>query len=117
MVENPNDFFTKKHKKLSFIATVSSAFSWILLIYYFVRLVNNLILYIETTRANGMQGWFRNMRLGMGIETAITVSGILNPAFQGLVFFLLLRGLTSGLNMIIETDLNYREYKEEETNV
>jgi len=113
MAESIDDFYSSKHKKLSFIATVSSAFSWILLIYYFVRLLNNLIRFIETMRINTSLGSFS----GMGIDTVIAVSGLINPAFQGLVFFLLLRGLTSGLNMIIETDLNYRENEEGETNV
>jgi len=113
MAENINGFYTRKHKLLSFIATISSAFSWILLVYYLVRLLNNLMLFIRTMRANGNQGWFSGMRLGIGIETVIQVSGILNPAFQGLVFFLLLRGIKAGLNMIIETDLNYRENRVE----
>lgn len=32
---------------------------------------------------------------------------------KGVVYFLILKGISLGLNMIVETDINYREKKEQ----
>jgi hypothetical protein len=37
---------------------------------------------------------------------------ILSIFLQGIVYFLVLNGISLGLNMIVETNINYREQKE-----
>jgi hypothetical protein len=33
---------------------------------------------------------------------------------RGIIYYLVLKGISLGLNMIVETDINYRERKQEE---
>jgi len=37
---------------------------------------------------------------------------LLSVFLKGIVYFLMLKGISLGLNMIIETDINYREQKQ-----
>jgi hypothetical protein len=40
------------------------------------------------------------------------VSDIVITLLRGVVFYVVLKGISLGLNMIVETDINYREQKE-----
>ncbi len=105
MDENLDGFYTKKHKRLSFIATISGFFSWIVLVIFSGSFVVNLVDFFDYIGMSSLPEQFSIMP----VVTMTVITRFLSPAFKGLVFFLLLRGLKFGLNMIIETDLNYRE--------
>ena len=39
--------------------------------------------------------------------------GMFATVLKGIVYYLVLKGISLGLNMIVETDINYREQKQE----
>ena len=109
MEDNLDNFFTKKHNRLSWIATLSGIFSWIVLVIFCSSTIVNLANFFEYIGMSSLPEQFRTMP----VLTMTIVTRFITPAFKGLVYFVLLRGLKIGLNMIVETDLNYRETRGE----
>jgi hypothetical protein len=109
MNDSLEGFFTKKHKRLSWIATISGIFSWVVLLIFSASTIVNLADFFDYIGMSSLPELFRTMP----VLTMSVISRFITPAFRGLVYFLLLRGLKFGLNMIIETDLNYREDRDE----
>ena len=105
MNDSLDSFFTNKHKRLSWIATISGIFSWIVLVIFSSSTIVNLAEFFDYIGMSSLPEQFRIMP----VITMSVISRFITPAFRGFVYFLLLRGLKFGLNMIIETDLNYRE--------
>jgi hypothetical protein len=64
-------------------------------------------------QALGQQGpqwsWLIQQQPTLILNWALTA---LRTFFQGLVYFLVLKGISVGLSMIAETDVNYRDRKE-----
>ena len=105
MSENNEDFYTKKHQALSRISLTSGIFAWVVLILYLTISITSLVDFMDYA---GM-GYINDL---ISYDLNITVNIITKLSktfFDGIVFFLILRGVSLGLNMIIETDLNYRD--------
>ena len=105
MTTNINDFFTTKHKRLDQIARVASIFSWLVFIFFLLGAISQAAVFMS------YQG---NVTLATLIEKAPDAVfraflGMINTFFQGVVYGLVLKGVSVGLNMIIEIELNYRE--------
>lgn len=110
-----NQFFSKKHSRLLNIAFFANIFAWIALI---VQIVAVAARYVSLQNAYIMEAITQNF--GQSPNFAVMLSQ--NPLYlinlvvnlssmfiQGLVYWLVLKGISLGLNMIVETDLNYRE--------
>jgi magnesium-transporting ATPase (P-type) len=105
MTINLDDFYTKKHKRLSLISTTANVFSWLVLIFFILATLSQVITFFRFESPmpiHDLDDFETMFVINSGLE-------IVSTLFQGFVFYLVLRGVFFGTNMIIETDLNYRE--------
>ena len=109
---NPNQFFTANHKRLTDIAKLADILAWIVLVIYLVLFVSSLTKIPDSLQTQNLA--IGNKPYALEIFTQkplIGLSLIIGPLtilVQGLIFWLIPRGISLGLNMIVETDLNYR---------
>jgi hypothetical protein len=115
MIDNTaDDFFTKKHERLTVIAYWANIFAWIVLV------IN--ILWVGASFSQTQMNYdIRNsgINLGQGSNFIQMLSqnprylaslaiGLISILLRGVVYWFVLKGVAVGLNMIVETDLNYR---------
>ena len=93
------EYFSKKHTNLLSIATWAKYLAWVAPIFFALSALTTLFLIKNISYTIGI--------IGITIETM----GVLLGAG---VLFLVLKSISLGLNMIVETDINYRERKVEE---
>lgn len=114
MMSEQEEFFTKKHDRLLTVAVWSKYLAWLALMF---SIATPIALYIQKQNEfnyfsrfeSGLASDFIDM-LARNPSYAISlVIELLNTALRGIISFLVLKGISLGLNMIIETDLNYRE--------
>lgn len=101
------EFYTAKHKRLNQIAAVAGVFSWVALVGFFFQAITQYVIYNTQLQAVGLKT----------VPVGNLLSGyfsIFNVLVQGCIFWLVLKGVSLGLNMIVETDLNYREQSQTE---
>jgi len=111
------EYFTSKHGKLDNIASAANTFAWIALgsqiLYMAAR-------FIQLQTSYTMQALGQLSFMGMlSQNAAYTFSLIVDLAsilIRGIVYCLVLKGISAGLYMIVETDLNYRDEPEEANN-
>jgi len=108
------EFFSLKHQRVLNIASWAKYLSWIVLVMYLLWAIATFINYStlvflpSTTPGdhinNFFQLWDRNPFLVINglFATASTV-------LRGIIAFVVLKAVSLGLNMIVETDINYRE--------
>jgi hypothetical protein len=115
-----NDFFTRKHERLASIASIANIFSWIVLVLQvlytgarFIQLQNSYMVQAATT---GQNPNFVAMLGQTPLYTFSLVADLANIFLRGIVYWLVLKGISLGLNMIVETDLNYKDKFEEAKN-
>ncbi|MBI9051976.1 MAG: hypothetical protein JEZ00_21350 [Anaerolineaceae bacterium] len=114
------EFFTPKHKQLYTIAKWANVFSWVLLVFFLLSLAQNIFSTNAQFNASyngpatgGLFGYlFENLDALFFYATTW-----LTTLVKGIVYFLVLRGASLGMNMIVETDLNYRESAQEVSHV
>ncbi|HSB02083.1 MAG TPA: hypothetical protein VLE49_15645 [Anaerolineales bacterium] len=108
-MSEPKEFFSSNHKRLLSIAVWAKYLAWVVLVVYLLNAAlqmfqyHNFSNYVELQpniweflRANP----FEAFQLGVNVATT---------ALRGVIFYLVLKGISLGLNMIVETDINYRE--------
>jgi hypothetical protein len=114
-------FITKQHDRLLRIAFFSNIFAWIALVFQILYTVMMFLVYEIPSMIN-------NVTNGTSSETSKVFgslvgylihpnSGLINTLLNGIIYFLVLKGISAGLNMIVETDLNYKEKSIEVDNV
>lgn len=115
------EFFTKKHSRLMNIASVANTFAWIALgfeVLYmagrFVQLQNSYLMQAMTTGFG--QPNFMEMLSQNPAYTFSLVVDLATILIRGVVYWLVLKGISAGLYMIVETDLNYKDKFEGVTN-
>lgn len=107
--EKENEPIYYKPSHLSLVATISSWVSWIVLA---VFIINTII------QVRSLQNQVANQ--GLDLSQLYTdpnfqsylFSNLLLPFFTGIVFFLVLQGVSIGLNALLEVDFNLREKME-----
>jgi hypothetical protein len=110
-----DDFFTAKHARLIRIANIANVFAWVV-IAVFILAVGAKFIQVESSYymqqniyMNTDQNLsFANMLAGNLVYAASFYVNLISIFLQGMVFGLVLKGISLGLNMIVETDLNYR---------
>ena len=112
------DFFSSNHKRLLNIATWAKYMAWIVLVFYILNAIgvysqeqyrqmfsnvipSRYINFVEMLKHNPLYAF------SLFVE-------IFNVLLRGFVYFLMLKGVSAGLNIIVETDINYREQKKVE---
>ncbi len=107
--EKENEPIYYNPSRLSLVSTISSWVSWIVLA---VFVINTII------QVRSLQTQIANQ--GLDISQLYTdpnfqsylFSNLLLPFFTGIAFFLVLQGVSIGLNAILEVDFNLREKME-----
>ncbi len=105
MIEQ-EEFFSANHNRLLTIATWAKYLAWVVLIVYILWAVL-LIAQDFSNHVNQLQsdiGLLEKFRVELNLATTL---------LRGVVYYLVLKGISLGLNMIVETDINYREQKQE----
>ncbi len=117
-MDKQKDFFSKNHSRLLDFAIWSKNIAWVVLVIY---ILNAMGVYAQenyrqmyTGSAQTMYGSFAELLTGNPLYTFSLFTEITSVFIKGIVYFLVLKGISLGLNMIIETDLNYREQEKDE---
>ena len=106
------DFFSKNHGRLMDIALWSKYAAWIVLVVYILNTGGFYIQEQYRLRQTGVTNLTELLSRNLGYAFNLII-GMASVFVKGVVYFLVLKGISLGLNMIIETDLNYREPEKE----
>lgn len=108
------EYFGSKHAKLDNIASVANTFAWIALVSQilymgarFIQLQNSYRLQALWTGSDPTA--FVEMMNQNAVYTFSLIVDLANIFIRGIVYWLVLKGISLGLYMIVETDLNYRD--------
>jgi hypothetical protein len=118
MMNEPKEFFSPNQKRLLSIAVWAKYLTWVVLIVYILWTIatylqeQSMFLYCNVMGnmpvSNFMDALKQIPSYGLGI--LIEMIGVL---LKGIVYFLVLKGISLGLNMIVETNVNYREQEKQ----
>jgi hypothetical protein len=118
-VHEQEGFFSPKHAKLLNTATWAKYLAWIALLFAFLtpfaKYVEIRNIYQYQAIMAGQQSDFANQLLNNTVYGLSVLTEILDSFLTGFIYFLVSRGISLGLNMIVETDINYREQKKGDT--
>jgi hypothetical protein len=107
------EYFSPSHERLLSIAIWAKYLAWVVLIVYIVNAVLQMFQYKVFISSIELQPNFWQFLRASPFETFKLGMNMLNTALRGVVSYLVLKGISLGLNMIVETDINYRERKQE----
>lgn len=115
-----DDFFTKKHDRLANIASIANIIAWIALavqiLFVGARFIQVQTSYEMQATFIGQSPAFTEMLREKPLYTASLIVDLAGIFVRGILYWLILKGISVGLYMIVETDLNYREKFGEESN-
>jgi len=107
-------FFSPRHERLLNIATWAKSLAWTVLaanIFYAMAVyVQKQAQFSYIGGSNGQFGEFLKTNFLFAVSLGIEIVSV---ALKGIVYFLLLKSVSLGLNMIVETDINYRDKNEQ----
>lgn len=109
-------FFIPQHERLLNIATWAKYLACVVIVVYILMTFGTYFQeqnYFMYYRGNFNQTYRDFMDLlihspSFGFSVFIEMIGVF---LRGIVYFLVLKGISLGLNMIVETDINYREQR------
>ncbi len=110
-------FFSDKHNQLLNIAYTAKNIAWIVLVVYILYGIGTF--YIEQANQMYYQGlpnsylFFVGMLRSNIIYAISLLAQIVSIFLRGIIYFLILKAISLGLNMIVETDINYRDARKE----
>ncbi|MBI4760127.1 MAG: hypothetical protein ACOYYF_16195 [Chloroflexota bacterium] len=115
------DFITNKHGRLMNIASAANIFAWIALVsqvlYVGARFIQFQSLYMTQTMPTRFgQPNFMEMLSQNPVYTFSLIVDLASILIRGIIYWLVLKGVSLGLYMIVETDLNYKDKLEGVTN-
>ena len=114
-----DEFFTKKHDRLLAIAVWAKYLAWVVLVVFILLAITAFIGNMNMYRMNfGSFGRpiedFSDLFKQLPGNALSLLFEAVSTLVKGIIYFLVLKGISLGLNMIIETDLNYREKNAQE---
>lgn len=105
MSEINDEFFTTKHERLEKISQAANVFAWIILVVYVLLALLQLFeFFLQLGNQFSLGGYQENL---ISILNSFLIR--IGLFLQAVVYWLVLKGISLGLKMIIETDLNYKE--------
>lgn len=107
-MDEQKDFFTKNHGRLLDIAVAAKNVAWVVLVVYILSAGLRIIQYQYDQSTGGLLALWM-LLTNSPIEFLRFIINILATVLRGVVYYLVLKGIYLGLNMIIETDINYRK--------
>lgn len=112
-----SNFFSSGHEKLLNIATWARLIAKIIFVIFFLYagflLAQGITSYASSIKEH-MNFW--GMLTEKPIYTLCLLLATVTTFFKGVVFYLVLEGVSLGLNMIVETNIDYREIEEKKEN-
>ena len=110
MTDNTSEnYFTKKHANLTLIATFCGYFAWVI---FFVQILYVWARYTQFKSDAIMAGEifdFMKILSSNPIYAASIIIDMLSIFMRGIVYALVLKGISLGLKMIVDTNLNLIE--------
>lgn len=110
------EFFSQSHKRLLNVAAWAKYLAWIVLAINILYIFGTYLQEQNYYTFYRVQGQFLEFSQMLRKNPAYAFSlliAMVDVFFRGIVYFLLLKGISLGLNMIVETDINYRENREQ----
>jgi hypothetical protein len=118
-MDEQGDFFTPQQERLYNIATWARYLAWGSLFYYIIRAILVIVQYqvdlqrwqliaVSPPSVVNLGDLFTFDPIYYSIDMA---SEMASAILSGAIFYVVLKGIYLGLNMIVETDVNYREVK------
>lgn len=111
-MEKRDELFDWKHLRLWRISAQADFFSKIVLVIYILTAIAQSFEYIKNNDL-----YISNLTNSIFDESMFILKAFSHTALlilQGLIYYVILRGVALGLNMIVETDINYRDNKNQE---
>jgi hypothetical protein len=106
----------RKHKKMLWIAFWADVLSWTVLVIYVVIFIANLVQSIQILRMYSSPDAFQRLPQNLpGMSIGLTFIHAFATFITGLGYTLVLKGVSIALKMLLETDLNYKLSREEES--
>jgi hypothetical protein len=112
-----DDIANDRHAKLTRVAVLANVFVWVVLIFYILSAGARWFSLQSQLNAFAAQSGHLTFADQMRNDPAYALGVYLQVAsiiVQGVVAALVLKGISLGLFMIVETDLNFRAVKEKE---
>jgi hypothetical protein len=112
------EFFSPNHNRLLSTAIWAKYLAWIVLIVYILSAGTQLIQFQtnaidRAAMLNQPYKGLMNLLSENPLNTFRLGTNMAAVVLKGIVYYLVLKGISLGLNMIVETDINYREQKQE----
>lgn len=114
-METQDDFFSPKHRLMMNFAMWANVLAWVAIFFYIVRsLVTILQFQISLLGTQAIFFSFQDilkfwsLLADQPFSLLYMVVTILSLLMRGAIFYLVLKSISLGLNMIVETDVNYR---------
>jgi hypothetical protein len=104
--ETNNDPIYYKPGWLSLIASIASWTSWLV---FAVYIINTIVQGVWIQSQVSDQGLVLSDMLSEPSFLTYIFTNLLLPFFTGIVYFLVLQGVSIGLNVVLEMDFNLRE--------
>jgi hypothetical protein len=114
-METQDEFFSPKHKLLMDFALLANILAWLAVIFYILRSLVTVLQYqisLLGTQAilvpfqDILKFW--SLLADQPFSLLYMIVTILNLLLRGAIFYLVLKSISLGLDMIVETDVNYR---------
>lgn len=116
-MNNQTEFFSKNHNKLLNIAGWASNLAWLTLVLYIISAA--LVIFQDQVNYQRMEAAIGSYQNGSDYWATVKMdplyylvdlgSFMVKRLLDGFVYYVVLKGISLGLYMIIETDMNYRE--------
>lgn len=112
-MKTDSSLFDWKHLRLWKISSQAETLATIVFIIYFLAMFGQISQYNKTANTEYQMSLINMLSKNpvFILDMLVQMAAVL---LQGAVYYLVLKGLALGLNMLIETDLNYRDKKNEE---
>jgi hypothetical protein len=102
-----DDFFSPRHKQLMWIATLANIFSWIVIGLYLLMIVYRIM--GDYNAILNQLGTLQRFLAENMPDAIYLLINYLSLILQGAIWWLALRGISLAMNMLVETDINYRD--------
>ena len=107
-MDRQNKLFDWKHSRLWRISYFANFFSYAVIVIFVVLSLGEIYRYNQMARS-----LYSTALIGVIAHQPVFILDVLlqmaRVLVQGAIYYLVLKGVALGINMIIETDINYRE--------
>lgn len=111
MAQGYDEILTPKHKRLEKISAAADIFAWIVLVFFLIQAISQYLIFTSQQSFQPVLETYKEYP----VSAFVFFLNIINLVFKGVVYWITLKGVSLGLNMIMETDLNYREKVQDES--